>query len=794
MQFATSQPNREETIIKNFTMKKNLLLSLVLGATMLPAAANLNGDGYYRVENYKTERWVEVVDNYGTIDWVATSADLHAVELQKDFSQVVGKASSVLYISHLTGNFYNIYAQGLSISDIINHNVALRQSGSANGQELYRAYGTYNNVTRYLGDLESLLSPDMGVMGTGAQGDYVSWYIYPVSAESTNFFGAEANISAGGKYYTTLYASFPFSPASSSTKTYVIGRIDHEMAEMIEVTGVVPGGTPVIVEGASAGASNNRMNLGGTGSAPASNALKGVYFDYGKNARNNYVKYDANTMRVLGTCKDGSLGFITANISTIPANSAYITVPANSPAEFKCVTTKEFDAYEPPAPPAPEYPEALYVIGNFNSWTVPQNAATYFKLSKTGDATYSGQINWDGTGNLEFKVFDRITDSWDYAYGSPEYDPATLVENVAYTWSMKLGDGASNFVVTNWGGSSGTISVNLESNKLQIVTAKIKEEEPVPDDPQDPEYPETLWLAGNFTTNVWDTTDMTYTLTNEGEGLYSGEFEIAEQSDNLQFKVVGATDWSINYGGPGSGDYVFALYMDKPAQTSIYKDGANWCISNWEGGIISIKLNLEDNTIEIIGPDQPEYGEGPGPDVPTIDYIYLIGDMNGWNFNSSDYVLEKADYADGEEVSENQDIYQGVFEIEPGTYYFRFYTALGNAEQNSLGSSENADDNVPVVFGTDDAFTSPYFEGKGCWVLEDWTGGEITFNVNMTSGNITLSSPGAGNSGVKVVYGLSTDGVYRVYDLSGNKVMEGTELNTLPAGLYIINGQKVMVR
>jgi hypothetical protein len=47
-------------------------------------------------------------------------------------------------------------------------------------------------------------------------------------------------------------------------------------------------------------------------------------------------------MRVLGKMSDGSLGFVTANISTIPANTAYIVVPEDAEAEIKLVPESDY--------------------------------------------------------------------------------------------------------------------------------------------------------------------------------------------------------------------------------------------------------------------------------------------------------------------------------------------------------------------------------------------------------------------------------------------------------------------
>ena len=62
-----------------------LLLSSLLSVTA--AFAQLNGDGYYRVHNKVTERYVYVTDDKGKLDYATTSADMYAIQLWKDFEK-----------------------------------------------------------------------------------------------------------------------------------------------------------------------------------------------------------------------------------------------------------------------------------------------------------------------------------------------------------------------------------------------------------------------------------------------------------------------------------------------------------------------------------------------------------------------------------------------------------------------------------------------------------------------------------------------------------------------------------
>lgn len=325
-------------------MKKALLLSSV-ALLSLSALADYTEPGYYRVKNYKTNRYVSVIDNRGHIDYLNTTADLAAIQLQKNFDEVCCDPASVLYM-YKVGSQYQIESQGTGIHQIISHYLNLKTAGSANGQTLYNAYGEMNGVVKYLGDAEFFLSEDMGWMATTCTGDFIKWYITPITATSDNYFGIKPTVTAKGKNYTTMYGSFPYSPHDSGIKSYYISLVDNGMAVMKEISGTVPASTPVIIETPTTSPATNRVTVGGSAAVVNDNKLGGAYFNNPSPSHLNRVAYDKNTMRILGTCSDGSLGFVTSEtLDFIPKNTAYLQVAAGSPNELKCVTQAEYDAY-----------------------------------------------------------------------------------------------------------------------------------------------------------------------------------------------------------------------------------------------------------------------------------------------------------------------------------------------------------------------------------------------------------------------------------------------------------------
>lgn len=338
-------------------MKKILLVFLTIVLTT-NIAAQLNGDGYYRVQNDNTGRYVYVVDNKGTINTSTSSIDMRAISLWKDFEKASSDPATVIYIKKFKGTEYDLYAQNTSTYDITGgYHVKIRD----NKNGTYMASGTAHGVTIYLADTEtSVYSPD-GFMGSGTNSDR-NWRIIPINQDDDKYFGVKSDISYNGKYYTTMYANFPFSTTSPDTKVYTICNVKDNIAIIREETGDIAAGTPVIFECISAASIDNKLNIhSSTDTAPIDNCLDGTYYCNSKNKHINRVANNKTTMRVLGIMSNGEVGFITADCEYMPANKAYLVVPAGSPQEIPIMTEEEYQVYldnkqneEPKEEPLPD--------------------------------------------------------------------------------------------------------------------------------------------------------------------------------------------------------------------------------------------------------------------------------------------------------------------------------------------------------------------------------------------------------------------------------------------------------
>lgn len=308
----------------------------LLFCTINCALAQLNGNGYYRVQNKQTQRYIRVIDNKGSVNLATTNADLGALETVKPFERVVSDPASIIYIEK-AGDGYNLKAQGTSSYNIIKYYVKLRAGSGGT----YRAYAQDGGLVKYLRDENTTY--DEGVVLT-ADGNPWDWYIKPVNQVDGQYFALKPDVTVGGESYATIYASFPFTITSSKMKAYYISKVADGQAVYKEVVdGKVPASTAIIVKCASANYVDNKVTVENNSAAALSgNLMKGVYFKNTTNKHKNLKEYDPNTMRVLGVMSNGKLGFVTANYDYLPANKAYLVVPAGSPSEIKIVSEADF--------------------------------------------------------------------------------------------------------------------------------------------------------------------------------------------------------------------------------------------------------------------------------------------------------------------------------------------------------------------------------------------------------------------------------------------------------------------
>lgn len=328
-------------------MKKLLLAALVMLVSASTAFAQLNGNGYYRVQNKETQRYIAVMDNRGRVDVASTSADLGALRTHKGYENVISDPATVIYFEKV-GESYNLKCQGTDAYEIISYYLDLAKASDGS----YFAYKQRGGLRMYLWDEEE--DVDDGAIST--KGEKANkWWIHPLTLDDGSCFGLAPSMESKGAYYQTFYASFPFKFVSANTKAYYISKVAYGMAVIKELTdATIPAATPMIIKSASNQPLDNKLELlTAQTTAPADNQLKGMYFCYAKmltstvkSGHFNAQTYNPATMRVLATDADGSLVFKKPGEEYIPANSAYLSVPEGTPDVLRVVTQAEYDAVQ----------------------------------------------------------------------------------------------------------------------------------------------------------------------------------------------------------------------------------------------------------------------------------------------------------------------------------------------------------------------------------------------------------------------------------------------------------------
>ncbi len=367
-------------------MKKLLFLSsLLLLATSIFAQTGILADGYYRVRNLATSRYLYVYDNTGKINIATTSADMGAIELHKDANRRISDPGSIIYVKYVyekDGNKrYDMTSQGTGVHQIIGYYVQLYE----NPDKTYYVYAE----GFYLCDSETS-SDELGYLGTSGKGNYRKWEALKLN-DTDNYFGLAPTIQLNGKYYQPFYAAFPFT-LSEGMKAYYISKVLPSAAILSEITGTVPASTPVLIECSSANTESNKLTLQmENATAISGNQLKGVYFNNPDRQKSKDARtaYDPSTMRVL-TVKDGKLVYATDNsLDYLPANQSYLKVPAGTAETLTVMTEEEYQASA----------LATGIALNKTSLSLRETETTQLTATVTPEDAEDRSVTWSSSDN-----------------------------------------------------------------------------------------------------------------------------------------------------------------------------------------------------------------------------------------------------------------------------------------------------------------------------------------------------------------------------------------------------------
>ncbi|MDE6090229.1 MAG: T9SS type A sorting domain-containing protein [Duncaniella sp.] len=313
---------------------KKLLTAFLASAISLSASALITGDGFYRVQNYQTGRFIYVLDDKGSLNFQATTAELGAIQLWKGYENTISDPATIIYVKSLDdkGQNFDLQTQGTGVKSMIDYPVTIYLANKNLG--IYSIYGRNSGLVRYIGDATES-DADRGYTTSNGNGNYHRWYFHPLTTDDSSYFGITPELQDGSDYYATLYADFPFTTHSEGMTAYTVALVENGVAYVAEIKGTVPRATPVIIKCSSASPAGNKLDIGGDAPMLTGNKLKGVYFNNTSLLHKNLTPNDKATMRVLGRLSDGSIGFVTSNDQYLPRNKAYLTVAPGTPDELR---------------------------------------------------------------------------------------------------------------------------------------------------------------------------------------------------------------------------------------------------------------------------------------------------------------------------------------------------------------------------------------------------------------------------------------------------------------------------
>ena len=332
-------------------MKKVILSTLVSILAPTFAWAQLNGNGFYRLQNYGSSRYITINDDIiGKVNTSSTTADLNNIITWRGFDYVKSNPASIIYIESV-GSQYNLKAQGTSIYQIAGGRTYIDITSKENGNYVLSVTYSGANIRLY----DNTKSSDKGyVMQSGSKTEYSYWKILPINT-SDNYLGLQPTVQAADGYYGTIFASYAFKKVSDGIKFYYIDAEQEGVCRMKEITSdVIPAATPIIFKCSSNDPAQNMiMPVVDETSAPTDNYLAGTLFASVTTKHEKYVAYDASTMRVLGVNDANQVIFTTAKSTDlandgqhIPMNTCYLRVFNGLTGDFRLVNYEEYAGIE----------------------------------------------------------------------------------------------------------------------------------------------------------------------------------------------------------------------------------------------------------------------------------------------------------------------------------------------------------------------------------------------------------------------------------------------------------------
>ena len=315
-------------------MKRTLIIMLLASCFTFEASAQL-ANGFYRVQNTYTDRYISIEDNNPanyTVSITTSSVPLRGIRTRKPGTFVSTSPTTIIYIRNASGDQYDMEGQGTSIYKISGNHLYITLTAQSDGS--YQGSGSYGSYSVVVSDDEIQDKEEAYLRNRSEDASY--WNPKLVDT-GDNYLGIQPDVEVDGKYYGTIYASFPFKLASNGMKAYVVTEAAGYGFNWEEISGDIPAATPVIIECSSSNNWDNKiLPVTSNATLNTNNCLYGVYCSFVSDRAINGEIYNSQTRRTLGKSEDGKLAFVQATSDDLEAgtylrhNKAYLMVGSDA--------------------------------------------------------------------------------------------------------------------------------------------------------------------------------------------------------------------------------------------------------------------------------------------------------------------------------------------------------------------------------------------------------------------------------------------------------------------------------
>ncbi|MCM1517138.1 MAG: T9SS type A sorting domain-containing protein [Pseudoflavonifractor sp.] len=441
----------------------------------------------------------------------------------------------------------------------------------------------------------------------------------------------------------------------------------------------------------------------------------------------------------------------------------------------------------------------VYLVGDPTGWAEPSeaNAAIYnnWALIETtpGSNVYEGKFTIEGDHSVvNFRFCTALAGwTWDDAISADGPTSVLFDKSGAFEGAVMLHNNNYTFMLVDWTTDYVKFILDLNSRTLSLETQPIHA------------APDHIYVInGNDRSNspVPGNESVFSRLTLDRRiSCYVGSVYVEPGKFKLNFiPVLTNAGWDAPTMCPRFGGDAEVVFDGSACSATIDNSGepGYWTYPDWPGGYVTIQA--------FVGTEVKFY------DYNRIPKLYFVGSPHEFMTPIED---NASDYGDWELSRISDCVYEGVFDVDAiDNVQFRFMSALrGWTTDTSIGSQ--AEDftctDIPLYNGT--AVGNICLQGLGNWSIGAWPGGSLKFRVDLITCTLTVTNVASGldvavvpatsfeaeEGGIRVTAVAPTE--VSVYNVSGALVKTvqlpaGESHVALPAGFYIVNGHKLMVR